>query len=273
MVDIEQIVKNRVLYTIPGMDRVRISRDHIYKSVGADDLCFDVYSPPEAADLLPAVIFVHGDGAPERLETARGWGQYVSWGQLVAASGLIGVVANHRSSAGHTRMTDPMSDVEDLMRAVRDTAETHGINRDRLAIWTCSAGGPFGLRAAFYGAPRHIRAVVAYYALMDLLHLRGASPPVVDDQTIRDFSAIYYLQEAASERREAPILIAKAGQDSPHFNASIDRFAAKAADTRLRVEMLTHPDGQHGFDIFDDDDQTRSIVKQTLSFLKLNLLL
>src|SRR5688500_2793056 len=116
MDDLKQILENPVVYNIPGMGNAVVNRDNVYKEVDGEPLMVDVYrSPDEGNHPLPAVVFVHGDGVPERLRGARSWGQYVSWGQLVAASGLAGVVFNLRSSMGHTRMQDPDQDVHDLI--------------------------------------------------------------------------------------------------------------------------------------------------------------
>jgi acetyl esterase/lipase len=271
--DIEQIINNRVVYEIPGMTDVSVNRDNVYKVADGQELMFDVYSPPDVDTLvnLPAVIFVHGDGMPERLRGAREWGQYVSWGQLIGASGMRAVVANHRSSQGHMQMYNPCADVTDLITTVRNRAHEFGIDRNSLAIFVCSAGGPFGMRAALQGNPPYIKVVVAYYALMDLVHLRETIPPMLDEMTIREFSATYVLEDAPKEGTP-PILIAKAGNDSTQFNASIDRFIQKATSQAVETRLLTHPNGQHGFDIFDDDDTSKDIIRQTLVYLKMNLL-
>jgi acetyl esterase/lipase len=271
MVDLKQIIENPVVYSIPGMEKAVVDRDNTYKEVDGEQLMVDIYRSPDAGDqMLPAVIFVHGDGVPERLRGARQWGQYVSWGQLAAASGLVGVVFNHRSSMGHTRMQDPDKDVHDLIDHIRNNAERYGIDPSRLAVWTCSAGGPFGVRVVTRGQHDYIRCTVAYYALMDLLHLKETIPPLLDDQTIRDYSATYCLDEVP--QTIAPILIAKAGQDAPHFNQAIDRFVAKAEANGVPVEMLLHPTGQHGFDIFDNDETSHNIIKRTLEFLTRHLI-
>jgi len=269
--DIDSIMRNRVVYEIPGMDQAYVSRDHVYKKIGSQELLCDIYSPPDAGSQpLPAVIFVHGDGLAERLEGARNWGQYVSWGALIAASGMKAVIAHHRSSMGHTRMQDPASDVDDLVTHVRAQATVYGIDPQRIAIWMCSAGGPFGMRTAVRNAPPYVRAIVAYYALLDLLHLRETIPPLLDEETIQEFSPTYDLDKAVGSI--APMLIVKAGHDSPHFNQSISRFVAKAESKQVNIELLTHPEGQHGFDIFDNDATSRTLIQQTLAFLQTHLL-
>lgn len=266
MVDLKQIIENPVVYAIADMENAVVNRDNVYKEIDGEQLMVDVYRAPDAGNAaLPAVIFVHGDGVPERLRGARSWGQYMSWGQLVAASGLAGVVFNHRSSMGHTRMQDPDQDVRDLIQHLRSNAANYGIDPNRLAVWVCSAGGPFGMRVATRREHEFIRCTVAYYALMDLLHLKETIPPLLDDQTIRDYSPTYCLDDAPETI--APMLIAKAGKDAPHFNQAIDRFVASAQSRGVSIKVLEHPNGQHGFDIFDKDETSLSIIKQTLEFL------
>src|SRR3954454_9854778 len=90
----------RVVYKLSDMEQAVVKKDIAYKTVEAGDLKMDVYYPANFQDarLLPAVLFVHGDGPDEMLKDAKDWGQYISWGQLIAASGLIVVTFNHRST-------------------------------------------------------------------------------------------------------------------------------------------------------------------------------
>ena len=126
----------------------------------------DVYRPaPNEERALPAVILVHGDGPPDWLKDIKDWGQYVSWGELLAASGLVAITFNHRSTEGWTRIPDAASDVEDLVAFVRARASGWNIHPDRLAIWVASAGGFLGALAAVANRPA-VRCLVIYYALM-----------------------------------------------------------------------------------------------------------
>jgi hypothetical protein len=34
------------------------------------------------------------------------------------------------------------------------------------------------------------------------------------------------------------------------------------------LDLLTHPEGRHGFDILDDDERTRAILRHTVEFLR-----
>ena len=79
-----------VLFHVHGMESVAVQRDQRWPG---SHLVFDVYTPPEPA-VRPAVLFVHGDAPPERLQHLKEHPQYASWGRLVAASGLVAVTFN-----------------------------------------------------------------------------------------------------------------------------------------------------------------------------------
>ena len=86
------------------------------------------------------------------------------------------------------------------------------------------------------------------------------------EETRREFSPVRHL--AAAGEQTPPLFVARAGRDNPWLNASIDRFVQEALARNAPLELMTHPAGQHGFDILDDDDRSREIITRTLDFLK-----
>jgi len=174
MIDFNELNKKRIVYEIPGMERARVAENRVYKTVNEVDLCLDIYYPADLQDgeQRPAVLFVHGLGPDELVRHIKNSGQYVSWGQLIAAGGLIAVTFNHRSPDEHISLKDVAGDVDDLVRYVREHAEELRIDKDRLAIWAGSAGVPLGIRSALLGTPAFVRCLVAYYGPLDLQPLR-----------------------------------------------------------------------------------------------------
>jgi dienelactone hydrolase len=258
-----------VVFEVAGMDDVDVRADLTYKTRDGGDLRFDVYRPRSDDRATPAVIFVHGDGPPEVLADAKDWGQYTSWGRLVAASGLVGVTFNHRSTLGATALREAASDVDDLISHVRGRDDELGIDPERLCIWTCSAGGPIGMRAAL-GGHSYVRCAVCFYGMLDLRQLRDQIPETVADEVVQYFSPVCHLP---FDRRDVPpMLIARAGLDRPVFNEAIDRFSSEAVQRGATVDLLTHPKGQHGFDVLDDDDRSKEIIARTLAFMRWHLL-
>src|ERR687884_151190 len=110
---LDEIKKLRVLYSVPGMERASVRKNLTYKRVGDLQLQMDVYSPPnmKREERRPAIIFIPGDAQWEILKDIKDWGVYLSYGELAAAHGFIGVTFNHRSSEKFTKIRDAASDV------------------------------------------------------------------------------------------------------------------------------------------------------------------
>ena len=68
---------------------------------------------------------------------------------------------------------------------------------------------------------------------------------------------------------EVPLLVARAGADAtPGVNASIDRFARYAESRTLDVELVEHPTGAHAFDVLEDSDTSRAVIRRVAEFLR-----
>jgi dienelactone hydrolase len=104
---------------------------------------------------------------------------------------------------------------------------------------------------ALKGSAGPIRCAVAYYGPLDAYY-KVASPL------------------ALLKPSSLPVLVAKAGRDTPTINRSIDRFVAKSRRLGARVELLVHPTGAHVFDA-SGDARSRAIVRRTLDFLRARL--
>jgi len=68
-----------------------------------------------------------------------------------------------------------------------------------------------------------------------------------------------------------PTLIARAGMDNPGLLSTIDHFVARALSLNEPIEVQTHPDGVHDFDVRDDDARTREIISRTLDFVRVHM--
>lgn len=250
----------RVVLTIPGMDAVDARRELPYKDAGGQPLLMDLYSPPGPPRPRPAVVLIHGGPVP-RLG-ARRMGVFTSYGELLAASGLVAVAFDHRFFAPQ-RLPDAARDVEDLVAHVRANAVPLGVDPDQMALWAFSGGGSL-LAAPLRDRPAWLRAVVAYYAVLDLRQ----PPPgeAIGEEEGRTFSPVCSL--AAASPALPPILVARAGLDHPWLNGGLDRFVQAAVASGATLDLLTHPGGRHGFDVLDDDLRSRQIIRRTLGFLR-----
>jgi len=234
-------LQNPVLFTLPGMDRVMV--DNVPYKEGST---LDVYYPPDFDPNVPApaVIFVFGISDSSALtmagSTFKEMGQYISWGQLVAASGLIGVTYEVTS--------EPRVDIHDAITYVWENGPALGINPDRFCLWASSS-----------------HSIAALGVLTDTTSdYRGSLACGViyygDTRTINPL------------RSDVPLFIVEAGQDSAGTNRRIEEFVDEAKSVGVEVEFVIYPDGLHGFEVEQDTDDTQDIVKRTLEFLATHLM-
>ena len=263
----EQLIRMEIVYRVPGMADTAVRNDIPYTAPGGEALTMDVYQPSGSCSAWgwPVVLMVHGGPVP--MLGAKNMGVFTSYGRLLAASGFVAVIFNHRFLAPE-RLSDAGADVEAAARYVRDHAADLSIDGKRLGIWAFSGGGPLlslALRERGLGA----RAVVAYYAALDLQEKPPGASAALSDDVRRDFSPVHHVKAGAG--KTPPILVARAGLDHPFLNASIDRFVHEALAVNASLDLMNHPDGRHGFDILDDDARSREIIARTLEFLRLRL--
>lgn len=257
-----------LVYSQPDMHEVTRLSDITYKMLeDGTELKMDVYYPDtyDGQALLPAVLFVHGDAAPELLRNAKDWACYIGWGESVASTGLAAVTFNHRPTETLQKAYESVADVDDLIQYVRAHSHDLGIDPERLGIWTCSAGSYRGLRAAMRGSPACMRCAVSYYGLVNPSIF---AEPENTAEAFKEFDATTYLRQ---ERAIPPLLIVRAGLDDPALNAGIDEFLQVAIQRNLDVDFMNHATGHHGFDVLDDNERSREIIRATLEFIKTHL--
>jgi acetyl esterase/lipase len=263
----DQLIRMEIVYRVPGMADVIPRRDVPYAAPGGEALTMDVYQPPgaPAGSRWPAVLMIHGGPIPKL--GAKNMGVFTSYGRLLAASGFVAVTFNHRF-LGPERLLDAASDVREAFAYVVEHAAELGVDPNRLAVWAFSGGGPF-LSLALAGQLPPARALVSYYAALDLQEKPPGASSALTDENRRDFSPVHHVRALAG--RIPPILVARGGLDYPFLNAGVDRFVAEALAENACLDLLNHPTGRHAFDILDDDERSREIIVRTLEFLRIRL--
>lgn len=264
-----QDLSKPIVYSVPGMDKVETRLDIVYRRDGTAEMKADVYMPPglPADARLPAVIFIHG-GPLGRIVSpgagAKDWGVYRSYGRLMAASGLVGVTFDHRYLSMSVKdLETSFSDVEALIAFVRANASSFHIDPDRIALWGFSGGGPH-LSLGLRGGNTFVRCVVSYYAVLDLT--ADAARTGQNPQTLERFSPASYVTKDA--KYLPPVLIGRAGLDSAGINKSVELFVSRMLAQNADINVLSQPFGRHGFDIYDDTDQSREVIAATVAFVK-----
>jgi dienelactone hydrolase len=258
------MTKKRVVYRLPGMDAVTVRQDVEYRQAETGALTMDLYYPSESAAPPPAVLFVTGypDAGFQQMFGCKlkEMGSYVSWGRLAAVSGLVAITYTNQ---------EPATDALAVLRYVRENAAALGIDANRIGVWSCSGNVPTALWVSMQESQDFLRCVVLCYGVM--LDLDGSTG-------VAESAAQWRFANPAAGRsvedlpQGLPLFIARAGRDEvPHLNESIDRFLAKALARNLPVTLVNHPEAPHAFDILQDSETTREIIRRILGFLRFHL--
>jgi len=263
----DDVTKRRVVYHISGMGAVTIRRDVEYRATDAGALTMDIYYPSDrkSGARIPAVVFVSGysDLGFQKMLGCRlkEMGSYISWGQLTAASGMVAIAYSAR---------EPAADIEALLQYVRQNAESLGIDKNRIGVWACSGNVPNALSLLMQQGRDYLKCAVLCYGVM--LDLEGYT------STAESAKRFGFVNTCAGKSvddlpRDTPLFIVRAGQDEmPHLNETLDRFVAKALSCNLAVTLTNHATAPHAFDVLDDSETSREVIRQILAFMRFHLL-
>ena len=226
-----------LVYQVPEMARVQVKENIEFRKVNDTSLALDIYYPPgfNKRSNLPVVIFNNGVGSMDLPK----WRVYSDWARLIAANGMIAV--NHQARPNRATVLEDDGAVLDYLRS---HAKELNIDADRMGIWTCSGNSPRGIRLALKPGREYIRTLVVYYGGPDSL---------------------------GQMRQDVPTLVVRAGLDAQGLNMNIENFVQASLVQDTRIELVNYLEGMHAFDILNKTDESKTIIKRTVDFLKKNL--
>ncbi len=260
-----------IAFTAPKADAVEVLKGVAWRQRAdgagdSQDLTLDVYRPPgHAGERLPAVVVVHGDGPERVIEDFKEWGQVTSWARNIAAYGAAAVTFDHSSTEMLAKPRVFADEVDALIDYLRDHDDELGIDGDRLCLFTLSSASPFALRTALRDKPSYLRCLVIFYGAMAIQAFPGDRADQVPPAILDEFDLARYLEEAPE--RVPPILLAQGARDYPVLNEALDAFARRAEALGIEVQTFTHPQGDHAFDLGNNDLESRRIVRAALEFM------
>jgi hypothetical protein len=262
-----EMTTRTVVYRIPAMDAVTVRPDVVYHAPDTGALAMDIYYPPDwkAGARIPAVVFVIGysDLGAEAIFGCKfkEMESFIGWARLAAASGLVAITYANR---------DPEPDLHALLRYVRHNAAALGIDETRIGVWSCSGNVPLALSALMQSEFREYLncAALCYGFTLDL----DGSTGVADAQKQWRFANPCAGKSVRDLPPDLPLFIARAGQDhNPGLNETLDRFLLHALACNLPITFANHPTGPHAFDMLQDSETSREIIRQILAFLQFHL--
>src|SRR5258705_6563342 len=248
----------------PDTTQVEIREGIDYKARPDLHIAMDLYRP-KTSRLVPAVLLVQGGQTgdfPVGVE-GRTAGKFRSLGRILAARGLVAITFTHRLTSANAIDT-AAADIRDATAYVVSHAQALGVDPSRVCVWAISAGGSL-IGPTVREFRDRIRCVVLYYTVL--------SPSLLQDfagggeRVAQTTPSLGDLMSRDSLQLPATFII-RVGKDDPRLNAAIDAFVALAIHKGTELELHTYPDGRHAFDILDDTDTSRSLLLQTVAFLK-----
>ena len=270
-----------VVYGVPGMDQAIVRSGVVFDTSSATPLAFDAYLPRglRKGERRPAIVFISGG------ERVRHWRWFITWGQLAAAHGLVGIVPDKRYPRGLDGTRAGFDDTEKLLAFLQTQGDTLGVDPQRICLWTFSAGGRLtavglqpdksnglaGTRQAGMPAlPGSVRCLVSFYGVLDMSgELSSLSNEADREALLRRYSPVQSLESlVASGAKSPPVFIARAGKDGAFINNGIDRFTSAALRLNVPITVVNYADGDHGFDGFNDTAQSRAIIAAALRFVQ-----
>ena len=229
-----EVNAQNLVYQVPGMDEVQVRENLPYKKTETGELALDVYYPLDYREGTPrpAVVFINGVGDRQG-SRLKDWNVYRQWGRLIAASGWIAVTFDARGPDAQAR-----TDIRDVFQYLRASGAKLGIDSRRLGAWVCSANVFPGLPYLMEESDSGVLCAVVYYGWAD----------------------------PKKFRRDLPVFVARAGRDSPRLNEGLERLVSRALAAGAPWALVNAPDSHHAFDVLDETDESRRIVRATLAF-------
>lgn len=273
--------KTPVVYSVPRMSQAVVRAGVVFDSSSATPLALDAYLPRglRKGERRPAIVFISG------ADRVRHWQWYVTWGQLAAAHGMVGIVPDKRFPRGFDGTRAGFEDTEKLLAFLQTHGDRLGVDAERICLWTFSAGGRLtsvGLKAeksneagatkqaGMPALPGSVRCLVSFYGVLDM---SGEIPSTTNEadreMLLKHYSPLQALEALITSGGKAPpMFIARAGKDVAFINNGIDRFTAAGLRLNAPLTVVNYSDGDHGFDGFNDTPQSRAIIAAALRFVQ-----
>lgn len=256
-------------------DSVRVTPNVLFATVAGVPLRAYVYQP-RAAGHYPTIVQIYGGawqrGTPD---------DYAEFARYFAARGYVVFAIDYRH-APQFRFPEQMADVRTALAWVRRNAAKYGADTTRMALLGRSAGAHLALLAAYDATEPPVRAVVGFYAPVDLVDAYR-HPPSPDPLEIRDVETKFIgagLESAMAMYEKAspinavrpglpPTLLLNGARDhivEARYGAMLDAKLRASGDTSILVTM---PWADHAFDVIPNGPSgqlSRYVVERFLAW-------
>jgi tetratricopeptide (TPR) repeat protein len=220
----------------PDMKNVALRASVPYLSDSKGTLHMDVYLPPgtKTTDRLPVVVFLNSLGDTPGEMKAKDWGTYKTWPQLIAANKYVGI-------SMECDRDRPIESIKGLFSFIEKEGSKYNIDATRVGVYAASANVTESVKYLMSAeAYPGIKAAVLYY---------GREPH-------------------GPFRKDLPVLFVISEGDVRGGYTNLWNEVLKN-NAPWRIQMATGL--IHAFDSFNDNDNSRIVIKETISFWKNHL--
>jgi dienelactone hydrolase len=183
---------------------------------------------PNGAASAPVLIFFNRAVGADRRNPF-----YLGWAKTAASKGLVAILPDLRNGS-------EVADFRLLVLYLSQRAAALGIDAQAIAVYAGSGNVWTALPAIEDPKMSAVKAAVMYYG----------------SAQVNQF------------RLDLPVLYVRAGLDRPEVNQTITALASRAVADNAPITLLNHPTGYHAFEMRNDDEATRTIIDQTIAFVK-----
>ena len=186
---------------------------------------------------------------------------FISWGELIAASGIAAVA--YQTQFSH-------SETDNLIHFLIENAEKYRIDMNRLCVFGASAN-TLAAQSLMENDDLKIKCGILYYGILLTPDLKYFA--AIDSAA--NMYGFYWkdLRPITSIPSNIPLLVTKAGKDQFEIvTKTTDHFVSEAIKSDAELTYIHYPEGQHDFDILDNTKTSKLIIRQTIDFLTTHLL-
>ena len=221
----------------PGMQHVVVKSDVRFLDDAKGKLHMDVYLPPgmKKQEKRPAIVFLNaiGDQAGER--KVKSWGIYTSWPRLMAANGYVGI----SMECDGNRIQESLRGIFDF---IAKNGDAYHIDAEKLGVYAASANVRESMTYLMgEDASKGIRAAVLYYGQI----------------------------QGSPYRKDLPVLTVIAESDAGP--GSYDHIWKEVLANHAPWTIKMASNLPHAFDAFSDNDESRRVILETISFWRNHL--
>ena len=222
----------------------------------------DIYRPTGVA-AIGVVVLVHGTAPATQTDGPKDWPFFRSYAAILAQSGFVVVVPNHRLGL---RRPQPQAAEDDLRRLIEYVARTRPTPPPGAGGVSVMLFSGAGVLAAplLSGRLDGLRSLVMMYPTLDPTILADyAATPDVRERYVATRSL------AGPTPKRMPVFVGRAGEDAqPGVNVSIDVFIAHALEANIDLQLLNVAQAGHGLEASASPADVAVVVDAVIAFLK-----